>query len=167
MKKYFLIILFFPLFFPLLSSAKKIEKKDIFYPLHCEPRTIVYSEDDLLHDIEHGVPYETALVLFDEAQNRVKILSDSQGNDAHHQWLANINQVSSEPANPYFSEYIYSDDILGIESHSYGLRSVTLLNCMGPYDLNAAPDAFGIFYPRLSQHLSTHPYFFYRISYFD
>jgi len=167
MKKYFLIILFFSLFFPFLSLAKKIEKKDIFYPLHCEPRAIIYSEDDLLHDIEYSVPYETALVLFDEAQNRVKILSDSQGNDAQHQWLANINQVTTEPANPYFSEYIYQPNFLGIESLSYGLRSVTLLNCIDSYDVNAAPDAFGIFYPGLPQHLSMHPYFFYRISYFD
>ena len=125
--------------------------------------SIDYTEPDLQQDIQDGLPYEYAFVLFDHMQNRMRILYDSQGNNSQGVWMQNVNPITDEPGNQYFSQWKPRDDIRIIESMQYALRSVHIIPCPGSYHINAAPDSFVLHLSNPAQER----YELYRITYFD
>ncbi len=125
---------------PIAGTAREDQARTRRFP-SC-PISLNYAEPDLLTDILAGDPYNEAYVLLDFSHNRIRILSDSQGNDAQHQWLENTNALS-EPANPYFSFWRYGNALV-VESQSYGLRSVEPVACFCSLAISAAPDAFSL-----------------------
>ncbi len=133
-----IFIIFF--FLPTLSYAyiTNSSAKNNFH-LQCQIQNH-YSEQDLLKDIQEEIPFENAILLYNQEQEKIKILFDSQGNDESHHWIENFSQ-NGDAGNPYFTIYRYGNTLI-VESNSYGLRSVKIFPCLCSYRINAAPDAF-------------------------
>ena len=166
LQKFFILFIFF---IPLFSTAYFYKQTSLTFPYfenlhHCKHH-IYYPDQDLLHDIQQGVPYHEALIVFDSEENKLMVLRDNSGNIPVRQWFENVHLPTGEPGNPYFSQYQYNH-YLDIESLNLRLRSVELLNCFCSYDVYAAFDAFGIHYPCLGQHNRNNRFFVYKVSYF-
>lgn len=164
--KYYLFFASFviSLFIPFYTFA--IERNLSYTPrIHLCKHSIHYIDQDLFIDIHNGVPHEGVIVLFDVRGNRMKVLRDSSRLIPTMHWFENVNE-RNEPANPFFSLWIYGNSYLDVESLRYRLASAEILNCMCPYEVYAAYDAIGILYQCLERHLQRNPYLLFRIRFF-
>ena len=167
-KKYIKILSFlFLLFTPFLGKSLNVEHNNVYkQELGCK-HSIHYPEHDLLEDIQNNVPYQKAKIEVDMQRNRMRILYDSQGNDAQHQWMRNVNMTTGEPGNEFFFQENLIN-YMNIEPQHYALRSVELMNCLCPYQVYAAPDSFGINYRCQELHEErNHGIYLYTLTYFD
>ncbi len=158
-RRTFLVII---LFFPVFSHALLVEEN---YIRSCK-HSVHYIDQDLLADIQNSIPHEEAVVLFDVRRNRMMVLRDSSHSIPTRRWFENVNE-RNEPANPFFSLWVYGNSYLDVESLRYRLASAEILNCMCPYEVYAAYDAIGIPYQCLERHLQRNPYLLFRIRFFQ